>query len=272
MVVAALIFIAANALVVSRQAALHTVLLLVGAGAWLVGNLLHAWRAQPAAVVPWWFSFLILTIAAERLEMTRLLRRRRGVSAALLCGLGALLIGSALFAVSPRDGGIVYGLALLVLAAWLLRFDVARRTVRAHGLSRYMAVCLLLGYAWLGIAGAAWIAGSLGVPARDAALHAFGLGFVFSMVLAHGPVILPAVARIKLQYGWPFYLPLALLHASLVARLLLARFDTAWLARGALGNTAAIVLFAGTMIGAALMWRRRHAASPTRAPCNSRSR
>ena len=258
MVVAALAFIAANAVVVSRQMALHTVLLLVGAGAWLVGNLLHAWRAQPAAVVPWWFSFLILTIAAERLEMTRLMRRRPGASTALLFALGTLLAGSALFAVSPRAGGVTYGLALLGLATWLLLFDVARRTVRAHGLSRYMAVCLLLGYGWLAVAGLAWIAASLGVPARDVALHALGLGFVFSMMLAHGPVILPALARIKLQHGWPFYLPLALLQASLLARLALARFDITWLALGALGNAAAIVLFALTVVGAALVWRRRH--------------
>jgi hypothetical protein len=29
---------------------------------------------------------------------------------------------------------------------------------------------------------------------RDAALHGLGLGFLFSMMLGHAPVILPAVA------------------------------------------------------------------------------
>jgi hypothetical protein len=40
-----------------------------------------------------------------------------------------------------------------------------------------MAVCLLLGYAWLFVAGIAWTATSLGLPLRDAALHGLGLGF-----------------------------------------------------------------------------------------------
>ena len=33
-------------------------------------------------------------------------------------------------------------------------------------------------------------------------------GFVFSMMLAHAPVILPALARVKLLFGWLFYVPL----------------------------------------------------------------
>ena len=40
--------------------------------------------------------------------------------------------------------------ALLGLAIWLMAFDIARRTIAASGLSRYMAACLLAGYAWLG--------------------------------------------------------------------------------------------------------------------------
>jgi hypothetical protein len=44
--------------------------------------------------------------------------------------------------------------------------------------------------------------------------------------------------------------------------LALARFDIAWLARGALGNAAAIALFALTIVGAALTWRRRHGTAP----------
>lgn len=36
------------------------------------------------------------------------------------------------------------------------------------------------------------------------ALHALGLGFVFSMVMRHAPVILPAVARLRLSFGVAF--------------------------------------------------------------------
>lgn len=257
-VAASLLFIGVNALLVARQRAAHTVLLLVAAVAWATGSLLYAIDAQPAAAVPWWFAFLILTIAAERLEMTRLMRREAGAAHALHAIVAALLAGAAASGVSPRWGGVVYGAALLGLALWLLRFDIARRTVRAHGLSRYMAVCLLLGYAWLFVAGAAWTATSLGLPFRDAALHALALGFVFGMVLAHAPVILPAIARVKMMFGWGFYVPLAFLHGSLLLRLAAGHVDFRAVALGAAGNAIAIGAFALTVAGAAVAWRMAH--------------
>ena len=258
-VVAAVAFIGVNVVVVERQQAPHTALLLAGAVAWLVGNLLHALGSQPAVVVPWWFSFLVLTIAAERLEMTRLMRRRRGAAAALHVCLAALLAGSAAFALSPVWGGIVYGAALAGLALWLFIFDIARRTVRAPGLSRYMAVCLLAGYGWLAVAGAAWVATSFGFPVRDVGLHALGLGFIFSMMLGHAPVILPALGRVRLRFGWFYYVPLIVLQVSLLVRLCLGPAASERLRWGAEGNALAIALFAMTMAGSALAWWRRNA-------------
>jgi hypothetical protein len=40
-----------------------------------------------------------------------------------------------------------------------------------------------------------------------------------SMIFAHAPVILPAVLRVRVPYRARFYAHLALLHASLVLRL-----------------------------------------------------
>jgi len=260
-VLASVAFIAVNVAVVSRQRAAHTALLLTGAAAWLVGNLLHALGAHPAAVVPWWFSFLVLTIAAERLEMTRLMRRRQGAGAALYFCLGLMLAGSAAFALSPVWGGWLYGLSLAGLAVWLVSFDIARRTVATHGLSRYMAVCLLLGYAWLAISGLAWIATSVGYSFRDVALHALGLGFIFSMMLGHAPVIVPALTKVKLLFGWFFYVPLAVLHTSLVVRLFVGPFDFRLLSAGAAGNATAIAAFAAVMAASAVAWRLKHPAS-----------
>lgn len=263
---AALAFVAVNAALVQRQRAAHTVLLLVASLAWAGGCLLHALGALGAlgvfngAVLPLWFCFLILTIAAERLEMTRLMRRRPGVAQALYAVLAALLLGALLSAPLPALGGVLYGLSLSGLAAWLVAFDIARRTVRTHGLSRFMAVCLLLGYAWLFVAGLAWSATALGAPCRDAALHALALGFVFSMMLGHAPVILPAIARVKLLFGWAFYVPLLLLHASLALRLVAGHVDPALRAAGAAGNALAIAGFAATLATAALAWRVRHSA------------
>jgi hypothetical protein len=119
-----------------------------------------------------------------------------------------------------------------------------------------MAICLLGGYAWLLLAGIAWMALAQGLPVRDVALHALGLGFVLSMVMGHAPVILPAVARVKLRFGWPFYLPLALLHLTLAVRLAGGLAGDGWRSAGALGNALALVAFAATVLGAIAAARR----------------
>ena len=62
-VAAAVAFVGVNVVVVRRQRAAHTVLLLVGAIAWAVGSVSHALDAAQGAAVPWWFAFLVLTIA-----------------------------------------------------------------------------------------------------------------------------------------------------------------------------------------------------------------
>lgn len=255
---ASLAFVAVNLVVVRRQRAAHTALLLVGALAWAAGSVWHVLDRAAGAVVPLWLGFLVLTIAAERLEMTRLMRRRAAAGPALGLILAALLAGALLSGIDTALGGLLYGLSLAALAIWLVLFDIARRTVRAQGLSRYMALCLLLGYGWLFVAGLAWAATALGAPWRDAALHGLALGFVFSMMLGHAPVILPAIARVKVLFGPVFYLPLLLLHASLLLRLAVGHADLRALAAGAAGNALAIAAFAATMAGAALAWRLRH--------------
>ena len=259
-VAAALVFLGVNAVVVQRQRAAHTWLLLISAAAWLTGNLLFAIGFDSIEIFPWWFAFLVMTIAAERLEMTRLMRRRPAAQGLLYAVLAALILGAALSSLSAVAGGVVYGAALVLLALWLAVFDIARRTVFTHGLSRYMAVCLLGGYAWLAVAGAAWAAAALGGPVRDVALHALGLGFIVSMVMGHAPVILPAVARVKLLFGAFFYVPLVALHASLVLRLGFGTLEPSFRVVGAVLNAAALGLFALTVLGAALAWRIRHGA------------
>lgn len=239
-VAASVVFTAVNGVLVRHERSPHTALLLGAAAAWLAGSIAHALAAPAAGVLALWFAFLVGTIAAERLEMTRLMRRRPGAQPALLAILLMLGAGALLSLVAPTLGGVAFGASLVLLAAWLALFDIARRTMLAHGLSRYMAVCLLSGYAWLALAGVAWAGAALGWPWRDAALHGLGLGFVFSMVMGHAPVILPAVARVKLAFGPWFYLPLAALNATLSWRLGVGQ------AAGASGNALAIAAFALT--------------------------
>ena len=222
MALAAAVFAAANVVVVRLQPSLETATLLAGAVAWLAGNVSLLF-ALPA--VPWWIAFFVLTIAAERLELTRYLKRHAFSRNAFMVLAAALLAAP----INPP----LLGAVLVLLALWLFAYDIARLTVRQSGLTRYVAACLLAGYAWLAVGGAL-VALSL---AYDAALHAIFLGFVFSMVFGHAPVILPAVLRVPFPYHPALYAPLALLHASLAVRVLASTEIGGW------GNAAAIALF-----------------------------
>lgn len=261
-VVAAGVSVAVHGVVLQRQRAPHTMLLLVAACAWLVGNLSFATGHTTADALPWWFTLPVLTIAAERLELTRLTPRHAVAVPLLWVIVGVLLAGAALSPFSDL-GGVLFGLALVMLAVWLGVFDIARRTVFAQGLPRYMAMCLLAGYAWLAVGGLAWVGMVLGATGRDVALHALGLGFIFSMVMGHAPVILPALLRVKLRFGLWFYAPLLVLHASLLLRLLGGPAWPSLQSTGAVWNAGALGLFAVTVFfSAALRHRLGRAEGP----------
>jgi hypothetical protein len=246
--IAPLFLLAVGIDLVRRQPLAHIVLLLVASAAWAVGNALNLAGAMPDVSAAWWFAFLVLTIAAERLEMTRLVRRPP-IANRLFHGAVALaLAGAALATFFPHAGGIVFGAGLVAIAAWCAAFDLARRTIHTEGFSRYAAVALLAGYAWLATGGFAWAMMSAADPAwRDAAIHALGLGFVFSMILAHAPVVVPVVAKRRMRYTPFFYAPLALLHASLVVRLAAGPSAVTMRHWGGILNALALVLFVGTL-------------------------
>jgi hypothetical protein len=132
------------------------------------------------------------------------------------------------------------------MAVWLLRYDIARYTVRREGLARYIAVCLLLGYGWLAVGGVIgmWKGALYAGPAYAALLHAFLLGFVFSMIFGHAPIILPAVTGLRLDYRPHFYGHLALLHATLLYRMVgHLTLDFTMQQWGGLLNVVAVLLF-----------------------------
>jgi hypothetical protein len=222
MLFAAAVFLVTGLVVVRRQPSLETATLLAGAGAWLAGNFM---LLEGRAAVPWWTAFFALTIAGERLELSRYLKRPAWVRR----GFALLVLSSVVTPLVPRALGCV----LVLLALWLLAFDLARVTIRQDRLPRYVAACLLAGYFWLGLGGLLMALAT----GYDAALHAIFVGFVFSMVFGHAPVILPAVLRLRFPYHPVLYAPLALLHASLAVRVFLSAPLGAW------GNAAAIALF-----------------------------
>lgn len=227
--------------------AAHFIVMILSAVLWAVGNLLWL-AAQPFNVAaPWWVGFLVLMIAGERLQLSRVMQRPAHALWLFHASVAVFLIGLGI-SLPAFDAGIrVAGAALFALALWLFRYDIAGRTVREHGLPRYMAVSLLCGYFWLAAAGLLWIIFAddfVAGPKYDAMLHAVFLGFVFSMIFAHAPVIFPSITGLALPFRQGFYLHLLLLHGALLLRvggdLAMSTSLQQW---GGVGNIAAVLLF-----------------------------
>lgn len=250
---ASAIFVIASMAIFLRQRVLFTLTLSLGAICWLVGNLLWLGGGEITRIIPWWIGFLVLTIAGERLELARLLPPSFAGKLAFVAILCIFLIGAALANIQTLSA------ALLALSFWLLRQDIARRTIKQHGLTRFIAACLLSGYAWLlagslvGLLSPSLMPGS----SYDAFLHAIFVGFVFSMIFGHAPVIFPAIAKVKIPYHPSFYLPLIVLHISLVARFAGDQLQIPYCrSMGGAFNAAALLLFVLVTLAAIARGRR----------------
>jgi hypothetical protein len=232
---------------VRREPHIHTVTMAFGALAWLIGNILWMIGLPIFQIVFWWISFLVLTIGGERLELNRVLHPSKGQIRLFSLFAVSLLAGNilAVFALAP--GARLSGLSLLALALWFLKNDIATRNIRhPNALTRYIAICLLGGFIWLGLGGGLYLYNGTLVagPLYDAALHSMFVGFVIAMVFGHAPIIFPSILGLPISFSPLFYVHLILLHLSLVVRVVgdLANLIPVrkW---GGLLNEVAILLF-----------------------------
>lgn len=230
---------------VRQQPALFTYVLLLSAGVWVVGNLLWLFGMDIPSLVPWWAGFLILTIGGERLELSRLMPVSKAAKGGFVAIVLLFLAGMVLVPFDYGTGWRVTGAGMVTLALWLLTHDIARRTIRQSGLTRFIAVCMLSGYAWLAVAGALALKyGFLYGGTYDAVLHAVFLGFVFSMIFGHAPVIFPAVLSVTMAFSRRFYAHLLLLHLSLLLRVVGGLTESLALRQwAAMLNVIALLLF-----------------------------
>jgi hypothetical protein len=235
-----------------RQPALFAVLLAVAAASWAGGT--SAWlMGQPMAVVTGWgLTFLVLTVMAERLELSRLLsppawRQAIFVVAALL-----ILIGAARgeFAANAAPFS---GIGLLGSTLWLVAHDVARKTIRQSGQTQFSAACMLAGYFWSAAAGLLLLLAPPGTTAFsfDAAVHAITLGFILSMIFGHAPIILPAITGLRVRSSAAAYVPLAVLHLSVLLRVGGDLLELSFM-RALSGplTVIALIVYAGTLVAA----------------------
>jgi hypothetical protein len=250
--------------VIKLSRSTFTVVMSAGALAWAVGNIL--WRQDWPfnRIVPWWIAFLALTVVGERLDLSRFQKPSKWSAPLLFVALAVFSSGVILTTFVQIQGERLTGIGLIALAAWLWRFDLARRTIKQPGLPRFMAACLLVGYLWLALGGLLMAAFSpLESGFRyDAVLHSFFLGFVFSMIFGHAPVIFPAVLLVQPRFSPTLYSHVALLHLALGLRVAsdLAKWNPGRQWGGILGAFAIVLFLANTVIS--LARRRQSKPSP----------
>lgn len=245
-----------SAIVVARQPALFTVVLAIAVGCWVGGTLLWINGATAPGVAGWWLSFLVLTVAAERLELSRLLSPPRSSQLTFALATTLIVIGAAREELG-REVAPFSGIGLLMATAWLVKHDIALRTIRFSAQPRFTAACLLTGYWWLGTAGILLLAipPTTATFSYDAVVHALAIGFVLSMIFGHAPIILPAVVGLRVQYSAVAYGPLALLHLSVLLRVVADLCE--WIDLRTLSGPLTIVALAGYAATLVVASRRR---------------
>ncbi|MGQ9820115.1 MAG: hypothetical protein ACUVQ1_09385 [Candidatus Kapaibacteriales bacterium] len=190
-----------------------------------------------------WIAYLILIIASERLGLTRF--TNRPVWAQYVFWIPILFILLAVFV--PKNFSFLFlGIGLIGIALWLSKFDIIRLNLRQKGLSKFSALALSAGYFWLFLGGviALTLGGNFAGPIYDVIVHSIMIGFVYSMVFAHAPSILPSILKFNKGFHWTLYIPLWLLHASLVFRAIGdLTLNQNFRLTGAIGNAIAVVLF-----------------------------
>lgn len=227
----------------NRYEQFHMGVMLAGAICWLTGNLMWiVWKSYPLAV-PWWIAFLLLIITGERLELTRFLPLKKYRQQMLIGALGIFMLG--IIIPFHGNGRYMAGMGLIFTGLWLLKYDMAKQSVKKEGLHKFSGLLLLIGYGWLIVSGAMILIGDLYGFIYDAVLHSFFIGFVFSMIFAHGPMILPGVLGFVIKpFHKVLYLPAIILEGSLILRIagdILSLAD--WRRWGGMLNGIAILLY-----------------------------
>jgi hypothetical protein len=192
-------------------------LMLGGAICWLTGNILLIIHNFYPISVPWWMAFVLLIITAERMELMKFLPVSKNQK---LIFIGMLLVFAIGCVISFHGiGKYLAAVSLAGSSIWLMRHDVVGLNLRKTDLPRYVGVALLSGYFALLLSGIFLPLLTEQPLGYDILVHSFFIGFVFSMIFAHGPIILPGVLGLSVKPYHPIlFIWLALLHTSWITR------------------------------------------------------
>lgn len=196
----------------------------LGAICWLIGNIMVIRTGFIPVATTWWIAFIMFTIVGERMEFAKFLPNPKW-SKMLIHGLMSLFFVGLLFPFH-QGGNLILGFTAISIGVWLICFDMARFSVRKTAFHCYIGLGLIVGYVWLISFGLVLCLMENHPYFYDLFLHTFFLGFAFSMIWAHAPIILPTIfRRTETLYNpvlWPLWL---LFQLSLWGRTLACTFQ-----------------------------------------------
>jgi hypothetical protein len=248
-----------------RQQSYAVLVQALGAFAGIGGAALWARGFDTPQLVAWWAGMLVLTIVGERLELARVafVAQNAGgprTEARILAESCVVVVALVASLLSPAWGYPLLGAALGVLVLDVAWHDVARRTIRAQGLVRFVAASMLAGYVWAMVPVVVWTVHGpvFSGYGYDAVVHSLTIGFVLSMIMAHAPVIVPAVVRSPLPYHPVMWAVWGLLQGGLLVRVVAGAREAglAWQIGGTL-SVVALLAFLVTMVSLVSSSRRR---------------
>ncbi|GIW22650.1 MAG: hypothetical protein KatS3mg068_1657 [Candidatus Sericytochromatia bacterium] len=240
-----LIFIYLYALKIDKE--IHIYIQIMGTCFLIIGNILWIYNYYFTHISLWWISFLLFTISGERLELSKL--KNFSNTSKKIFILSILLTTSSLFLsfYSYNISTRILGISFFIIMLWFFKYDIALNMLKNNSLTRFIAICIINGYLWLGISSMIIIINGqfiIGNFLYDAFLHSFFLGFVISMIFAHAPIIFPAILRIKINYSHIFYTHLVFLNISIITRIIADIMNLYYLLKiSTILNSMAILLF-----------------------------
>ncbi len=187
-------------------------------------------------------SFPIIFILGERVELTRFTASSSVVSRFTIAyALAAVSVGAFLLASLPSsmpyiDLVSIGTLALLATMALVLYAESENFKLLAKSnlpLQRYVYSHTRVAYVWgmMGLTFAlTYFASSFNFDLYDPFIHSLAVGFIGTMLLAHGPVILPSVTGRRLDLATLSKMPLVILTIGnalrIVGDLVLLRYNS----------------------------------------------
>lgn len=201
-----------------RHPEIYQYVMSVGAVSWMLGNFMLLYTDLLPSAVPWWIGFILFTIVGERLELSKFLPTPKMAKNALVWLLAFFFVG--MWLPFHGLGNWLMGASVIFISFWLLHYDMAKIASKKENQFKYIGVGLRIGYIWLTLHGIILCFMESHAMHYDLYLHTFFLGFTFSMIWTHAPIILPMVLNIRHNPYHPvLWFPWGVFQLTLIGRI-----------------------------------------------------